>query len=169
MRDTVSSRATFFMKFVFPALWILGCGAASIAALASERASPRGASSMFTGAWDIVVIWLVCSAILLWFCAPLKRIRLRHGRLLASNFRTEIEILPGDIERVTQNKWVNLRPITLHLRRDGALGRHLTFIPPSHVIVAFGQSDRLVSSLREFAGLASHPAAEPDTARRSAT
>jgi hypothetical protein len=169
MRDTVSSRTTFFMKFIFPALWIGGFGAASLAALRTQLGAPPGAPHRLVATWVVVGIWLVCSVVLLWFCAPLKRIRMRDGKLLASNYRREIAISPADIERVTQNTWVNVRPITLHLRAPTALGSRIAFIPPSHVILAFRQSDRLVAGLRAFAGLAQHATAEPDTLRGSSS
>lgn len=136
------------MKFVFPAVWIVGFGASTVAALRSARGSTPHAMA---GALIVTAIWLACSAVLLWFCAPLKRVRLRSGRLLVSNFRAEIEVPPGDIARVTQNKWVNLRPITIHLRTPGVFGRKISFIPPSHVILAFWQADRLVAELERFA------------------
>lgn len=169
MRDTLSSRATFVMKFVFPTIWIVGFGATSFAALRAQPGLASGAPHRVAGAWVITGVWLVCSIVLLWFCAPLKRIRMRDGRLLASNYRTEIEIRPSDIDRVTQNKWVNVRPITLHLRAPSALGSRITFIPPSHVILAFGQSDRLVAGLRAFADAGQQATAEPDTVPRSAS
>lgn len=169
MRDTVSSRATFFLKFVFPTLWIIGFGAASVGALRGRLTAAAGQPQRVAAFWVIVGVWLLCSIVLLWFCAPLKRIRMRDGKLLASNFRSEIEIHPADIERVTQNKWVTAQPITLYLRTPTALGSRITFIPPSHVILTFSQSERLVSGLRAFAGLAAHAAAEPDTAPGSAT
>ena len=161
MRDTLSSRATFVMKFVFPAIWIVGFGASTVAMLRGARGSSPHAMA---GAWILTALWLACSAVLLWFCAPLKRVRLRNGCLLVSNFRSEIEIAPGDIERVTQNKWVNFRPITIHLRAPGVFGRKISFIPPSHVIVAFWRADRLVEQLERFAHAAT---AELDTAHSS--
>jgi hypothetical protein len=161
MRDTLSSRATFAMKFVFPTVWVVGFGASTVVTLRSARGA---ASHAMSGAWMLAAIWLACSAVLLWFCAPLKRVRLRNGRLLVSNFRREIEIAPADIARVTQNKWVNLRPISIHLRAPGVFGRQISFIPPSHVIIAFRQADRLVEQLDRFAQSAT---AEPDTAHSS--
>jgi hypothetical protein len=157
MRDTLSSRATFVMKFVFPAVWIVGFGVSTVVMLRGARgAAPHAVS----GTWMLTALWLVCSAVLLWFCAPLKRVRLRDGRLLVSNFRSEVEIAPQNIARVTQNKWVNVRPITIHLRAPGVFGKRITFIPPSHVIVAFHQADRLVAQLERFAHAAT---AESDT------
>jgi hypothetical protein len=146
----LSSSVTFIYKFVFPAIWIsLGGFIAFVTVQGIHRTTrPDATTSLF-----IVVPWLLGAAFLFRQVASIVRVELRNGRLYASNYRREIEIQRGDIESVTQNVWVNVRPITLHLRNETPLGRRIRFIPPGRVIFAFWQEDPLVEKLRELAGL----------------
>jgi hypothetical protein len=146
----LSSSVTFIYKFVFPAIWILIAGILVIVTVEGvHRTSfPDTATSLL-----IVVPWLLGAIFLLRFAAPIVRVELRDGRLYASNYRREIEIQRSDIASVTQNVWVNVRPITLHLRNETPFGTRIRFIPPGRVIFAFWKEDPLVDKLRELAGL----------------
>jgi hypothetical protein len=135
---------------VFPAIWILIGGFLLFVTVEGVRRTtfPDTATSLL-----IVVPWLLGAIFLFRLAAPIVRVELRDGRLYASNYRREIEIQRSDIERVTQNVWVNVRPITLHLRKDSPFGKRIRFIPPGRVIFAFWKEDPLVDKLRELAGL----------------
>jgi hypothetical protein len=150
MRADISSRTTFIYKFIFPAIWIPLVGFPAI--MFARNANARGGADM-TGAVVYVAAWAVGAAFLLRLAVPLMRVQLRDGRIYASNYRREIEIVPSDIERVTQNVWINVRPITLHLRHETAFGTRIRFLPPSRLILAFWQEDPLVDQLRRLAGL----------------
>jgi hypothetical protein len=149
MRADISSRTTFVYKFIFPAIWIPLFGFVAYIALNAGRSG--------TGDRTVGIImataWLVVSALLLRLVLSLMRVQLRDGRIYASNYRREIEIVPGEIERVTQNIWMNVRPITLHLRHETSFGRRIRFLPPSRVIFTFWKEDPIVDQLRRFAGL----------------
>jgi len=144
----ISSRATWYFKFAFPAAWI---ALFALFAFPVIRNIQRGAPPGMTGVLGFIVIWTVGAALLLHFTRPLMRVELRGDRLYASDFRRETEIRPSDIASVTQNIWINVRPITLHLRAPSEFGRHIRFIPPARVIVRFWVEDPIVDELREFA------------------
>jgi hypothetical protein len=146
----LSSSVTLIYKFVFPAIWIVVAGILVFLTVEGTRRTsfPDTATSLV-----IVVPWLLGAIFLLRFAAPILRVELRDGRLYASNYRREIEIQRSNIERVTQNVWVNVRPITLHLRNATPFGRRIRFVPPGRVIFAFWKEDPLVDKLRELAGL----------------
>jgi hypothetical protein len=150
MRADISSRTTFIYKFIFPAVWIPLMGAALFAAVGNPN-KITGSDESFALAME--ALWIIAFAILLRFGIPLKRVQLRDGRIYASNYRHEIEIAPSEIERITQNVWVNIRPITLHLRHETDFGRRIRFIPPSRLILTFWKEDPLVPQLRRLAGL----------------
>jgi hypothetical protein len=150
MRADISSRTTFIYKFIFPAVWIPLMGAMTFAV---ARAPNRINGAERSGVLVMELLWVVVCVLLLRFAIPLKRVQLRDGRIYASNYRREIEIAPGEIERITQNVWINIRPITLHLRHETAFGRRIRFIPPSRLILTFWNEDPLVPQLRRFAGL----------------
>jgi hypothetical protein len=149
MRADISSRTTFVYKFIFPAIWIPLFGFVAYMVLNAGRS---GAGDKTVGI-IMATTWLVVSAFLLRLVHSLMRVQLRDGRIYASNYRREIEIVPGEIESVTQNVWMNVRPITLHLRHETSFGRRIRFLPPSRVIFTFWKEDPIVDQLRRFAGL----------------
>jgi hypothetical protein len=148
MRTNVSSRATWFLKFAFPVIWT---AIMALGALPMLTGNVRGHGARMPAALTLAAVWLVGSALIFVFSGSLVRVRYRDGRLYASNFRREIEIRPDDIAAITQNTWVNVRPVTIRLRSVTELGRDIRFIPPSRVIFRFWVEDPIVSELRAFA------------------
>lgn len=152
----LSSRWTYFLKFIFGPFWIVLLGAFALAAVIAPDqvfSGPRGEPAPPGLQWVIVVIWAIGSAGILRFTMPLKRVELRDGRLYVSNYRREWEIVPRDILSVRQNRWVNARPIRVTLRHDvDELGSAFTFIPPTRPMrFRFWREDPQVDELRRFA------------------
>jgi hypothetical protein len=150
MRADISSRTTFIYKFIFPAIWIPLFGFVAFLALNGGR---HRAGTGNTGALVMAAAWIFGTAFLLRLVIPLMRVQLRDGRIYASNYRREIEIAPSEIESITQNVWMNVRPITLHLRHETTFGNRIRFLPPSRVVFAFWKEDPIVDQLRRFAGV----------------
>jgi len=150
MRADISSRTTFIYKFIFPAIWSVLFGIVAIFALNDAR---YAAATDKTKALVMAAGWIIGTAFLLRLALSLLRVEIRDGRIYASNFRREIEIAPSEIESITQNLCVNVRPITLHLRHETTFGNRIRFLPPSRVIFAFWREDPIVDQLRRFAGL----------------
>lgn len=148
MQKHVSSRATWFFKFAFPAAWIVLFASFALPVIGNIQ---RGAPTGMPGVLGFIAVWAVGAALLLHFTRPLMRVELRGGRLYASDFRHEAEIRPSDIASVSQNIWINVRPITLHLRSASEFGRHIRFIPQARVVLRFWVEDPIVDELREFA------------------
>jgi hypothetical protein len=144
---TLSSRQTALMKFIVPPVWILAFGAA-VLMLWSERAdrSPIPIESK----WMVLLVWLV-GGLLIWrTCARLKRVQVDGGTLLVSDYRTTIRVPAGDIEEVTENRWISMHPVTLHFRRPTEFGNEVVFMPK---VRAFGfvSSHPVVAELRALA------------------
>lgn len=129
------------MKFVVPVLWTLAFGGV-VVMLWSERAgrSPVPIESK----WMVLLVWVV-GGLLIWrTCARLKRVQLDGGTLLISDYRTTIRVPAGDIEEVTENRWISMHPVTLHFRRPTEFGNEVVFMPKvrpfgfvsSHPVVA---------------------------------
>lgn len=148
MLTNVSSRTTWFLKFAFPVIWT---SIMALGAIALFGDSARGHGAKLPAALTLAAVWLIGSAILFAFSGSLMRVRYRDGHLYASNFRREIEILPGDITAVTQNVWVNVRPVTIQLRAPTTFGRRIRFIPPLRALSRFWEEDPIVSELRAYA------------------
>jgi hypothetical protein len=135
------------MKFVVPPLWILAFGAAALM-LWSERA--EGAPVPIEWKWMVLLIWFV-GGLLIWrTCARLKRVQLDGGMLLVSDYRTTIRVPAGDIEEVTENRWISMHPVTLHFRRPTEFGSAVVFMPKVRPF-GFVSSHPVVAELRALA------------------
>ncbi len=150
-----SSSATLLYKFVFPAIWIALCGmfVFQLSRMVSQTGTYR--NSVLLG---LILLWAAGSIFFLRVSLPLLRVQLRDGHLYASNYFDEIEIHPSDIAEVTQNRWVKLRPITIHLRTRSEFGQRISFMPPVRIIFRFWVQDPIVEELRAFAR---HPEVDP--------
>ena len=145
MRERISSAQTFFAKVVFPVVWIGGFSIGTIALFAAERMAgrptPPGVPWVFLGAT------LLGSAAIYWYCVRLKRVDIDGDSLFVSNYRREIVVPLTDVDGVTENPWVNMHPVTIHLRRDTEFGRSITFMPKIQWFL-FLRSHPVVAELR---------------------
>ncbi|HEY2895522.1 MAG TPA: hypothetical protein VGJ12_00180 [Gemmatimonadaceae bacterium] len=160
MNDDLSSAWTFVYKFVFPALWIPLVGFGILTAFQHPGEviynGVKGAAPPFIG-YELFAVWLAGSALILWFCMSLRRVRLTDDALLVSNYISEWRIPFAMIEGVSQDRWVNLRPITIRLCADVGCGRSVKFMPPLRWLLLFWREDPEVAELRRLAGLAKLP------------
>ena len=156
MRQALSSRWTFVSKFVFPAIWIPIFGIGVILTFQNPRTvlynGVRGAAPPYIG-FIFLGAWLVGSACVLWFTAPLKLVSVEGDDLIVSNYAKEWRVPLTNISAVTQNRWINLRPITIHFREETPFGQTAVFMPPARWRVLFWNEDPEVDELRRRAGL----------------
>ncbi|WP_257385613.1 hypothetical protein [Tahibacter caeni] len=146
MQRNLSSAQTFFMKLVFPAVWIVLCGSIVLAAHFRESQASPG-----LGAFPFL-IWGIGAFAMLWMCMPLKRVSIDDGNLYVSNYFREIKVPLAAIADVTENRWINIHPVTIHLKRDTEFGNRITFMPKSRMFSGFS-SHPVVQELRRAAGL----------------
>ncbi len=143
---TFSSRLTFITKAIFPACWIVGFGAITAFFWVSEGLPAE------TG-WLFLAAWIVGALSFWWWCLPLKRVRVGGGALYVSNFRKEIVVPLTFIEGVTENRWINIHPVTIHFRGDTEFGRKISFMPKARVMF-FWSSHPVVGELRRMVAAA---------------
>jgi hypothetical protein len=143
---TLSSRLTFITKTIFPAFWIAGFGA-----LTALFWVGRGLQAE-TG-WLFLTAWIAGTLSFLWWCIPLKKVRVDGNALYVSNFRKEIVVPLTFIESVTENRWINVHPVTIHFRGDTEFGRKISFMPKSRVMF-FWSSHPVVDELRRMVAAA---------------
>jgi hypothetical protein len=152
-KNDLSSAWTFPTKFVFPALWIsgfgLGTGSLWLDAFHGRNGEfpPSSMKFVFLG------VWIVGSAFILWACARLKRVRVDERQLFVSNYLREICIPFSTIRDVRQNRWLNIRPITIYFREVTEVGDRATFMPKRRIAIRFWRVDPVVDELRQLAGL----------------
>ena len=151
MERTLSSWSTGFMKYVFPALWIgvFGYGTLQLW-LAPEAMVFNGVRGGATrqDQWMFLIMLIVGTLFLAWACFPLKRVKLTERGFRISNYLEEIEVPFRSVSSVAQNRWLNMRPVVLHLRQDTQFGRRIVFLPARRRLFAVWREDELVSELR---------------------
>lgn len=154
MRNSdLSSAWTFFYKFVFPALWIPGFGSGTVALWLDALHGRNNALPSSAMKFVFLGVWIVGSAFILWNCAGLKRVRADEQQLFVSNYLREICIPFGAVRDVKQNRWLNIRPITIYLGDVTEFGDRATFMPKRRIAVRFWRVDPVVDELKQLAGL----------------
>jgi hypothetical protein len=154
MFRTISSNMTIFYKLIFPILWIGGFGVGAVGLFSSVFAGSQGKAVPDAIKWQFLAILVLGSAFIYWACVRLKRVTLRDGNLLISNFRTTVVVPIADIERVTENRWINIHPVTLHFFRETEFGKQVVFMPKIR-FCGFLSSHPVVQELREAAARSS--------------
>jgi len=130
------------MKFIFPAIWIPTFGAGTLTPFLSSSGSKDPFLDSMN--WIFLAGLLFGSAFIYWGCIRLKRVRMDSEALYISNYREEIRVALRDISAVSENRWVNIHPITVEFCTDSAFGNQIVFMPEfrgwgvwrSHPIVA---------------------------------
>jgi hypothetical protein len=143
--ETISSSLTFFFKFVFAALWSGAFGLGTVTIFFSGNADVQALG------WLFAAVWVVGTTLIWWTCARFKRVKLNGTSLVISNYRDEITVPAVDIADVRQNRWINLRPITLTLKRQTPFGRAVTFMPRRSFRLF--SEDEIVTRLRRLANI----------------
>ena len=141
MPRTISSAQTFIMKVVFPILWISGFGFGTASLWLNFMHGQNGAPPPGAMKFMFLIMWLAGAAFIIWSCARLKRVRVDDKHIYVSNYRREISIPLSYIADVTEIRWINIHPVTVHFRKDTEFGRSITFMP----------------TIRYFALWSSHP------------
>lgn len=150
-KSDLSSAWTFSAKFVFPVLWISGFGLLTISvwsdAFGRSNELPISLKFVFLG------VWITGSAFILWACAGLKRVRVDERQLFVSNYLREICIPFSAVRDVGQNRWLNIRPVTIYFRDATEFGDRATFMPKQRITLRFWRVDPVVDELKQLAGL----------------
>ena len=140
------------MKVLFPAVWIAGFGMGTLALWLGTMHGRDGAPPPGEMKWQFLSAWIAGSAFILWGCAGLKRARMDSANLYISNYLREISVPLTMVCDVTENRWINIHPVTVHFRNVTPFGKKITFMP---TIRLFGlwSSHPVVTELKQQAGL----------------
>ena len=133
------------MKFVFPAIWIPVFGFGVVMMFLGGIKSGD-----FLAKWAFLFVWLVGFAIIWWSCVRLKDVSVDENFLYVSNYFKEVSIPLSEIYDVTENVWVNMHPVTIHLKSPSEFGDKIVFMPTVRMFALFS-SHPVVNELKELA------------------
>jgi hypothetical protein len=149
---TLSSAQTFFMKVLFPPVWISMFGLGTLALWFGAMHGKNGSQPPEAMKWLFLLLWLAGTAFILWGCAGLKRVRVDSNFLYVSNYLREISVPLKMISDVEEIRWINIHPVTVHFRSTTDFGRRITFMPRIRMF-ALWSSHPVVAELKHLAGL----------------
>jgi hypothetical protein len=129
MRRDLSSAQTFLVKFVFPSLWLTGFILATVLLFRGNIADARGYPFPAEVKWLFLGGTVLGALFLYWGCMRLKRVQIDDQWLYVSNYVREIRVPLRDIEEVSENRWINIRPVTVRFRRETEMGSAVIFMP----------------------------------------
>ena len=153
VRRAISSALTFIYKVIFPPVWIGGFALATIFLFAGGGTGFRDTAGNPLPPqmkWYFLLGTVAGGALLYRFCVRLKRVELDDAALYVSNYAREIRVPLRDIEDVTENRWINIHPVTVHFFRETEFGTSIVFMPEVRWF-AFFSSHPIVAELREAA------------------
>ncbi len=131
------------MKFIFPAVWIGVFALVTLGLLLHPARSPESEAK-----WILLLVALVGGTFIYLFCVRLKRVVLDARALRVSNYREELTIPLQDVERVSEFRWVNIHPVTIHLVRPSEFGDRIVFMPKFRMF-SWASTHPVVDELRE--------------------
>jgi len=152
MPRTLSSAMTLVFKVIFPSVWIGGfaVGTAQLFVLSHDstgRPLPEGLK------WTFLAILLAGGSFIWWYCVRLKRVRTDGTALYVSNYLKEVRVPLAEVVNVTENRWLNIHPVTLEFRLPTLFGQRIVFMPKSRPLL-FLRSHPVVDELRTMAARA---------------
>jgi hypothetical protein len=145
----LSSRQTFITKVLFPIIWIGGFAVATLSLFLfpdSWHSGEGGAADAETK-WTFLAITVVGALFLWWACVRLKRVRMDDRALYISNYVREIVVPLANVAEVSENRWINIHPVTLAFYTDTELGSRIVFMPKVRWF-AFWSSHPVVEDIR---------------------
>lgn len=145
MPQTISSRLTILYKFILPGLFVVGLIMNIADILRGRFYIPSEAPVVF-----IIFIFIWWFGFAVWAATKLKKVGLDQDFLYVSDYFNETRIPLRDIYDVTEFRWVNIHPVTIHLKKPSEFGDKIVFAPPYRHF-GFFTSHPIVEELKELA------------------
>ena len=146
MARDISSAQTFLMKVIFPAVWIALFGFGTLCLWLNKLQGAHGPPPPNDLKWPFLLVWATGTAFIMWLSFRLKRVRVDSDKLYISNYLKEVSTPLKNICGVTENRWINIHPVTRYFPEPTAFGRTITFMPRSRVF-GFWTSHPVVEEL----------------------
>ena len=139
IRRTISSSMTFFFKFVFSTVWILGFGLPIIIGVIQGMA--------IIGYIPLGILLIIGMIFIYWGCIRLKNVDIDNENVYISNFYKEIIVPFKRINKIYENKWVSTQPVWIYFKESTEFGAAIMFMPKVFVAIPFC-SHPIVKELR---------------------
>src|SRR5881409_246355 len=79
--------------------------------------------------WFFLFATIVGGGFIWWSCIRLKRVRMDDKALDISNYSTEIAVPLVNVAQVSENRWVNIHPVTIEFHAATEFGSRVVFMP----------------------------------------
>jgi hypothetical protein len=129
MPRQLSSRLTIWFKFIFPTIWIAAFGLVTAMMFFVEAVAGPSGKPPLELKWIMLAVWIGASTLIWWTGCRLKRVWVDGAMLRVSNYMREERVPLASITAVTENRWVNIRPITVDFRIPTEFGQRIAFMP----------------------------------------
>jgi hypothetical protein len=141
----ISSRLTFFYKFILPGVFVI-----AIIGIGSEYFTRWESSGRSETIW--MTIWPVGLMIVsIVFLLRINKVYVDEKNLYVSDYRIDATIPVSNIARVSEFFFSEPRRITIHFKQPTAFGRKVVFLAPYRFGPLTGlTSHPLVAELREL-------------------
>jgi hypothetical protein len=133
--EVLSSKLTFFYKFVFPSIWVGGFALSTLALFLSPAVENN--EDIPAMRWAFLAVTLVGAELLYWLCGRVKRVSLAEHEFVISNYRRTIRVPVRDVERVTSSIFMNPQLIWIHFRRPTEFGNRVVFMPEQRLFGSY--------------------------------
>jgi hypothetical protein len=98
---------------------------------------------------EFLVAWIVGTLLILLSTARLKRVRIDSRNIYVSNYLREVVVPIANVCDVTENRWLNWHPVTVHFRDSTGFGPSIVFMPRIRWF-SLWSSHPVVAELREL-------------------
>lgn len=140
---TISSRWTFFTKFIGPAFTVVIGIRFVLFAFEAIRNEPQ--LSVFVG---FIVVTAMCLS--LWNSFRIKKVKVDSNNLYVSNYLRDTVISLDHIAEVKANIWLEPQIVTIYLNSPSEFGEKISFLAPYRFFVFYTPSP-IVDELRQLA------------------
>jgi len=140
-KTTISSNLTFFYKFLFITIWIGFFGCSTLELLLNQNKE----------GFAFLAVWIVGTLFLYWECARLKYVEVDANNIYISNFFKTIKVPLQEIERISENSFINIHPIWISFKSPTDFGRKIMFMPKFSFRASFFCPHPIAKELCELA------------------
>ena len=148
----LSSRFTFFAKYVAPVLWIAGVGLLTLRAFLhppSPIDSGIAVTALNAIKWLLLIAWSLGSVDVVRHAIPLRRVRVDGDFLLISDYFREVRVPIEELVDIYQDK--RSSTITLGFKGPSPLAGIVKFIPARPRDLLVWRDDHAAEELRRLA------------------